>query len=203
MNFPRSRSVICAIAVLCGTAHLWAQAPKLSKQDATRFQAKLATIEKNAKTPARGNAARTTQVTDVEVNSYLKYLAGPRIPVGIVDPLLHGAGNGRITGSATVSLDAVRTQKKRAWTDPLGYLMGRLPVTAAGTLTTKDGVGQFTLESAHISGVPVPKSLIQELLTYYSTTKENPDGINMDKPFVLPSAIREIKVGQGTATIVQ
>lgn len=203
MNFPRSRSVICAIAVLCGTAHLWAQAPKLSKQDATRFQAKLATIEKNAKTPARSNAPRTTQVTDVEVNSYLKYLAGPRIPVGIVDPLLHGAGNGRITGSATVSLDAVRTQKKRAWTDPLGYLMGRLPVTAAGTLTTKDGVGQFTLESAHISGVPVPKSLIQELLTYYSTTKENPDGINMDKPFVLPSAIREIKVGQGTATIVQ
>jgi hypothetical protein len=203
VNFLRRRRLLCAIAVLCCAAHLRAQPTKLSKQDATRFQAKLAIIEKNSTTPAKGNAARTTQVTDAEVNSYLKYLAGSQVPVGIVDPMLHGAGNGRVTGSATVSLDAVRTQKKRAWTDPLGYLVGSLPITAAGTLTTKDGTGQFTLESAHISGVPVPKSLIQELLTYYSTTKENPDGINMDKPFVLPSAIREIKIGQGTATIVQ
>lgn len=203
MNFLRRRSLGCAIAVLCCTGHLWAQGTKLSKQDATRFQAKLAIIDKNSTTPVRGNALRTTQVTDAEVNSYLKYRAGSQIPAGIVDPMLHGAGNGRVTGSATVSLDAVRTQKKRAWTDPLGYLMGRLPVTAAGTLTTKDGVGQFRLESAHVSGVPVPKSLIQELVTYYSTTKENPDGINMDKPFALPSAIREIRIGQGTATIVQ
>jgi hypothetical protein len=203
VNIHRSRSVICAIAVLCCTGHLWAQAAKPSKQDATRFQAKLVQIEKNAATPRKGNVPRTTQVTDAEVNGYLKYLAGPQIPVGIVEPELHGAGNGRVTGRAIVDLDIVRKSKKRAWTDPMGYLMGRLQVTAAGTLTTKDGVGQFTLESAQVSGVTVPKSLIQELLTYYSTTKENPDGINMDKPFVLPSAIREIKIGQGTATIVQ
>lgn len=189
--------------VLCGTGHLWAQASKLSKQDATRFQAKLATIEKNATTPAKGGAARTTQVSDAEVNSYLKFAAGSQVPVGIVDPMLHGAGNGRVTGRAVVDLDVVRKSKKRAWTDPLGYLMGRLQVTAAGTLTTKAGVGQFTLESAQISGVTIPKSLLQELVSYYSTTKDNPDGIDMDKPFVLPAAIREIRIGQGTTTIVQ
>ena len=203
MDLHRARSVICAIAVLSSVAHLSAQSAKLSKQDATRFQAKLATIEKNAATPRKGTAARTTQVTDAEVNSYLKFAAGSQVPVGIVDPMLHGAGNGRVTGSAIVDLDVVRKSKKRAWTDPLGYLMGRLHVTAAGTLTTKDGVGQFTLESAQISGVTIPKSLLQELVSYYSTTKDNPDGIDMDKPFVLPSAIREIKIGQGTATIVQ
>ncbi len=191
--------VVCSVAVLACVAHLSAQ----SKADATRFQAKLAIIEKNSTTPAKGNAARTTQVSDNEVNGYLKYLAGPQIPVGVVEPELHGAGNGRVTGRAFVDLDVVRKSKKRGWTDPMGYLTGRLQVTAAGTLTTKDGVGQFTLESAQISGVTVPKSLIQELLTYYSTTKDNPDGINMDKPFALPSAIREIKIGQGTATIVQ
>jgi hypothetical protein len=203
VNFPRSRTIFGAVAILFCIANLAAQAPKLSKQDATRFQAKLAIIEKNSSTPPKGNAARTTQVTDNEVNSYLKYLAGAQVPVGIVDPILNGVGNGRVTGRATVDLDAVRTQKKRAWTDPMAYLMGRLPVTAAGTLTTKDGVGQFTLESAQVSGVTIPKSLLQELVTYYSTTKDNPEGINMDKPFALPAAIREIKIGQGTATIVQ
>ena len=49
----------------------------------------------------------------------------------------------------------------------------------------------------------VPKSLLQELLSYYSKSKENPAGINMDEPFQLPAAIQEIRIGQGVATIVQ
>ena len=187
---------------LVTTAALSAQG-KLSKPDATRFETKLAQIQKNAETPRKGNAARSIQVSDVEVNSYLKYSAGSQVPVGIVDPTLNGVGNGRVTGRAIVDLDAVRTQKKRSWTDPLGYLMGRLPVTAAGTLTTQKGVGRFQLESAEISGVTIPKSLLQELLSYYSKTPENPNGINMDEPFVLPTAIQEIRIGQGSAVIVQ
>jgi hypothetical protein len=204
MQVFRSRIVrLLLILALCsGAAHLSAQAA-LSKADAARFQAKLSTIEKNAATPAKVTSARTTQVTDAEINAYLKYLAGAQVPVGIVEPTLHAAGAGRVTGRAIVDLDAVRTQKKRTWTDPLGYLSGRLPVTAAGTLTTKDGVGHFTLESAEISGVTMPKSLLQELLSFYSRTPENPSGINMDEPFKLPSAIREIRVAQGSAAIVQ
>jgi hypothetical protein len=70
-------------------------------------------------------------------------------------------------------------------------------------LSTKDGVGRFTLESAEVSGVTVPKSLIQELLSHYSRTPENPAGINMDDPFELPSRIREIRVGKAQSTVVQ
>jgi hypothetical protein len=194
--------VLSILAVVASAAQISAPA-KLSSQDATRFAAKLAQIEKNSAAPRKAGAARSTQVTDTEVNAYLKFLAGSQVPVGIVEPALHGAGNGRITGRAIVDLDAVRTQKKRAWTDPLAYLTGRLPVTAAGTLTTTAGVGRFQLESAEISGVTIPKSLLQELLSYYSRTPENPAGIDMDKPFELPAAIQEIRVGQGSAVIVQ
>ncbi|HZB25714.1 MAG TPA: hypothetical protein VE379_06260, partial [Vicinamibacterales bacterium] len=87
--------------------------------------------------------------------------------------------------------------------DPMGYLTGRLPVTATGVLTTKDGVGQFELESAEVSGITVPKTLIQEILSHYSRTPDNPAGINMDEPFELPSRIREIRVGKAQSTIVQ
>jgi len=204
VNFHhRAPRVFGWVAVLACAAQLSAQTAKLSKSDAARFEAKLAQIEKNAVTPRKGTAARTTQVSDGEVNSWLKFLAGSQVPVGIVDPTLHGAGNGRVTGRALVDLDAVRTQKKRAWTDPLAYLTGRLPVTAAGTLTTREGVGQFTLDSAQISGITIPKSLLQELLSYYSRTAEKPDGIDMDKPFQLPAAIREIQIGVGTAAVIQ
>ena len=194
---------LLAVAVICTAVSLDAE-PPLTKGDATKFQAKLTQIETNGTQPRKPKApARSTLISDAEVNAYLKFLAGSQVPVGIADPMLHAMGSGRVAGSAVVDLDAVRTQKKRAWTDPLGYLMGKLPVTAAGTLTTQEGVGRFQLESAEISGVTIPKSLLQELLSYYSKTKENPSGINMDDPFQLPAAIQEIRVGQGIATIVQ
>jgi len=190
------------VATTLVSAGLSAQAG-LSQAEATKFAGKLSLIQKNAEVPRKGTTLRSTQVSDNEVNSYLKFLAGAQVPVGIVEPMLHGAGNGRVTGRAIVDLDAVRKQKKRTWTDPLGYLTGRLPVTAAGKLTTANGVGRFELESAEISGVTIPKSLLQELLSYYSRTPESPNGINMDEPFTLPSAIVEIKIGQGSAVIVQ
>jgi hypothetical protein len=199
---PNIRRVLAGAVVLVASVSLHAQA-KLTKQDAARFQTKLAQIVQHGEAPKAKSGSRATEVTDAEVNSYLKYSAGSQVPVGIVDPLLSALGNGRVGGRAIVDLDAVRTQKKRGWTDPLGYLTGRLPVTATGTLTTQNGIGKFQLESAEISGVTIPKTLLQELLSYYSKTAENPAGINMDAPFELPSGIREIKVGQGRSTIVQ
>jgi len=197
----RTRLSLIPVVLLCVVV-LGAD-EQLSKAQADRFQAKLTQIEKNGAVPAKRSAARVTPISDGEVNSYLRFLAGKQVPVGIAEPILHAAGDGRVTGRAVVDLDAVRTQKKRTWSDPLAYLSGHLPVSAQGTLTTTNGVGRFTLESAEISGVTVPKSLMQDLLTYYSKSPERPNGINMDDPFQLPSAIKEIKVGVGTTTVVQ
>ena len=194
-----------AVAVLVSVAPLLADGVRVSKQDADRFQAKLTKIVEfgNAKPTAKATAPRSIAVTDIEVNSYLRLNAADQIPVGIVEPELNAVGDGRVAGRAIVDLDAVRKQKQRGWLDPLAYLGGRLPVTASGRLTTKDGKGQFLLESAEISGVPVPKTVLQELLSYYSRTRENPAGIDMDAPFELPARIKEIRVGSGTSTVVQ
>lgn len=199
----RRRSAVLLLSAFLALAPLAAQG-RLSRPDAERFQSKLTTIVAFGNTPAMKTAQpRATPLTDVELNSYLRYLAADQIPVGIVEPALNALGSGRVSGRAVVDLDAVRKQKQRGWLDPVGYLSGRLPVTAAGRLTTKDGKGQFQLESAEISGVTVPKAVLQELLSYYSRTPENPDGINMDAPFELPARIREIRVGTGTSTVVQ
>jgi hypothetical protein len=178
--------------------------PRLSKAEGDRFHAKLTRIVAAGNTPrAAKRAPQSTVVSDVEVNSYLRFHAQSQIPVGIVEPLLNAHGDGMVSGRAVVDLDAVRQQKERGWLDPMGYLTGRLPLTARGRLTTQNGVGRFVLESAEISGVTVPKTMVQELLSFYSRTPEDPDGINMDDPFELPAQIREIRVAPGTATIVQ
>jgi hypothetical protein len=198
------RSIL--VVALCGGAvavQLGAQ-PRLTKQDADRFQTKLVQIVTYGNTaPARAAKARSTAVSDAEVNAYLRFHAKEQIPVGIVEPTLNALGDGRVGGRAIVDLDAVRTQKQRGWLDPLGYLTGRMPIIATGRLHTKDGIGRFELHSAEISGVTIPKTVLQELLSFYSRTPEKPEGINMDDPFELPSRIREIRVATGQATIVQ
>lgn len=203
---PRLLSLTLALALVVPMA---GQA-RLTRQDADRFQAKLVKIVEfgnaaSARSVTGTTAAtpRTTVLSDAEINSYLRFHAQDQIPPGIVDPMLYALGEGRVSGSAVVDLDAVRKQKPRGWADPMGYLTGRLPLTARGRLTTQNGVGRFELESAEVSGVPVPKTLLQELLSYYSATPENPAGISMDAPFELPSRIREIQVARGNATIVQ
>lgn len=198
--------VLAGVMVVAAIGPALAQAP-LTKQDADRFQAKLVRIVELGNAAAgksvAGAAGRTTVLSDAEINSYFRFTGADQVPAGIVEPTLNALGEGRVSGRAIVDLDLVRKQKQRGWLDPMGYLTGRLPLTAAGRLTTKDGVGRFELESAEVSGVPVPKTLLQELLSYYSRTQENPDGINMDDPFELPSKIREIRVARGNATVVQ
>jgi hypothetical protein len=199
----RTRSAALVLIGALALAPLAGQA-RVTKQDADRFKTKLTRIvQQGTAAPLRAAAPRTTPVSDVEVNSYLRFHAGDQIPVGILEPTLNALGDGRVSGRAIVDLDAVRKQKQRGWLDPMAYLTGRLPVTAAGRLTTKGGKGQFQLESAEVSGITIPKSFLQELVSHYSRTPENPAGIDMDAPFELPSRIQEIRVGTGTSTVVQ
>ena len=195
-----------ALGTVLLTGSTQPQSAPITKAQGDRFQTKLARIIHIGNTPrgkTKSAAQQTTQLTDAELNAYLKYHAQDQIPVGIVDPSIQALGNGRVSGRAIVDLDAVRKQKQRGWLDPLAYLTGRLPLTARGRLTTQNGVGRFALEGAEINGVTVPKVFVQELLSFYSRTAENPAGINMDDPFELPSQIREIRVAAGSATVVQ
>ena len=56
---------------------------------------------------------------------------------------------------------------------------------------------------AGVAGVPIPKVVLQEIVSHYSRSPEKPQGIGLDDPFLLPANIREIQVGLGQAIIVQ
>ena len=173
-----------------------------SRKDATLLRQKIDAIAAHAERP--GGPARRTIVTEREVNAYFAFEAKDQLPVGVVDPSVTILGTGRLSGKAIVDLDAVRKAKgPTSLLDPMNYLWGRLPVSAVGVLKTSKGVGHFELESTHINGVPIPKLLLQEIVSYYSRTPEKPAGISLDDPFALPAKIRQIEVQRGQAIIVQ
>ena len=175
---------------------------RASRRDAELLRQKVATIQRHgAGSPKQ--AYRTT-VTENEVNSYLVYDAHEDLPAGVVEPSVSILGPGRVSGRAVVDLDAVRKSRNPiSMLDPMSYLTGRLPITATGTLKTRNGVGYFQLESAAVGGVPVPKMILQEIVSYYSRSPDKPSGIGLDDPFALPARIREIQVDRGQAIIVQ
>jgi hypothetical protein len=122
----------------------------------------------------------------------------------MTDPKITIMGGGKVMGEATLDLEAVgRSRRTGGLLDPWSLLGGRLPVTVTGVLTTQNGEGRFDLQQAAVSGVPIPKSLLQELVSHYSRTEKDPGGINIDEPFALPAGIRQIEVGQGQAVVVQ
>ena len=198
------RRAACAVAaLLLAGAMAAADQIQLTRQDADTLQQKLALINRNAAVRTPRSQARAITISERELNAYLRYHARNEMPVGVVEPYVWILGDGRVAGRAIVDLDVVRQQKPRGWTDPAGYLTGRLPVRATGTLTTRDGVGRFTLESAEVSGVTIPQFMLQEIVSHYTRSPELPSGVALDAPFELPAAIREVKVGKGSATIIQ
>ena len=201
-TYRRLASAVLALAgaVLAG-ASLGADV-SASRRDADLLKQKVATITQFGVTPAR--QSRRTTVTENEVNAYLALDALRALPSGVVAPSVTILGTGRLSGRAVVDLDAVRKQKNpTSLFNPMSYLTGRLPVTASGVLSTHNGQGRFQLESATIGGIPVPKVLLQEVVSYYSRSPNAPAGIRLDDPFALPARIREIQVERGHAIIVQ
>ena len=192
---------LAAAMLLAAVAVSHADGPA-TRRDAEQLKQKVAAIQSHAEHGSK--QPRRTTVTEVELNSYLVFDAKEQLPAGVIEPSITIEGTGRVSGRAVVDLDAVRKQKApSSLLDPMNYLTGRLPVTATGVLTTANGIGHFELESAAVSSLPIPKFFLQEIVSFYSRTAQNPAGVSLDDPFALPSRIREIQVQRGQAIIVQ
>ena len=195
------RTTFTALLTALVVCSLYAADP-VSRRDAARLQAKIDRITKGPN--VRGKAAVTTPVSETEVNSYLRFELGDRIPAGVTEPWVSILENGRLSGRATVDLARVgQSRKSGGMLDPFNFLTGSMPVLVNGILRTKNGVGTFAVESASISSVPVPVWMLQEIVSYYSKSETAPNGVAIDKPFVLPNGIREIQTARGQATVVQ
>ena len=200
MVVPSRRSTLILLVLI---AIVPLQAGSVSKQQAETFSRKVALIQRQADATARPGTVRTALSED-ELNSWFAYQALPLLPSGVTQPKITIVGEGRVMGTATVDLEAVaKTRSSGGTLDPWSYLGGRVPVNVVGVLHTRDGMGRFELQNADIAGVPVPKPLLQQLLSHYSRTDAHPGGVSLDDAFALPAKIRQIEVGQGQAVVIQ
>ena len=197
-----SRVIVFFAASLVAAGAALAASDALSPQLADQFQQKMLVVVQNGSSDSK--SSRQTPIDESELNSYLRFRAGDQLPVGVTDPAITLIGQGRVTAKAVVDLDVIRkTQGKGSWFDPTSYLRGRLPVSTTGSLMTNEGTARFDLERVEVSGLPVPKRLLQEIVSYYTKSADRPNGISLDEDFSLPAQIRRLDVEAGRAIVVQ
>jgi len=208
---PRRAAASAAIALVAalGIAGLAAQDRGPAgrdplKKDADALAAKIARIQAIAGSPSVAERAPVrTVLTQNEINAYLFWNADEVLPVGLTEPRFRLGGDGQVSADAIVDLTAIRDQRARGWLDPLAYVGGKMPVAASGIVRARDGLGWIELGDVTIGGVSVPKSVLQELVTYYTRSPESPAGVSLDGPIRLPAAIRAVTVGKGEAVVIQ
>ena len=197
-RLPRIAAIVVGSAVLVSV-----EAATVSPQSAEAFADKVSLIRRHGDLGERAGARRTPLTQD-ELNSWFAYRAKPLLPNGVSQPEVTIVGQGRLAGQAIVDLDAVAKRRASGGAfDPWALLGGRVPVKVTGILHTRDGVGRLEIQTAEVSGVPVPPTLLQELVSFYSRSPERPAGVRLDGTFALPANIRQIEVGQGQAVVVQ
>ena len=196
-----------AFFFLLSTLVIPLRAATVSRQSAEEFAQKIALIQRQADSPASPAraGARRTRLTEDELNSWFMYRAQPVLPAGVSQPQVTILGEGRLAGQAIIDLDAVAKRRSSSGGafDPLSLIGGKVPVSVSGILHTRDGMARFEVQRAEMSGVPVPVTVLQEVLTYYSRSDERPQGVRLADVFSLPANIRQIEVGEGQAVVVQ
>ena len=198
-GFP-AVSLALAAAVALGAVVVSAGAE--SRQAAEALSKKIAAITQKGNQGSKGSPSSVTLTQD-ELNSWFVYRSPRYLPAGVSKPTVALIGQGSMRGTATLDLDAVARKRSKNPFDPLSYLFGRVPVTVTGVLRTRNGMGRFDVQAADIAGIPVPKTILQELLSYYASSPEQPDGIQLDEAFALPANIQRIDVAPGQMVVVQ
>jgi hypothetical protein len=199
-----ARALTLVAAILVGLNAPAAMPQALTQAEADSMGRKLQQMLEQGEKPRPKTAAPVrTAFTEREVNAYFKHYGPVIMPAGVVDPQVTIFDGGRVAARAIADLDAVRKSKERGWLDPMGYVTGSLEVKMAGKVLGANGVGVLQIESASVGGVAVSKSVLRELVMFYTKTPENPTGFDIDKPFAMPVNIRSFETKLGGATVVQ
>lgn len=196
-----ARCVLCMF-IISFTGCSRSDRAKAPLEEGSRLRAK---IDQLIVGDARGPASsKLTSFSERELNAALKLHFKAKFPKGITEPQVKLLGDSRVAAHANIDVDEFKRKRgKRSALEPLNLFGGKIPVVVEGDLVARNGRGQFKLASAEINGIPLPNSLVRDLLAAHTRSRHHPDGFNLDRPFDLPASIREVIVNPGEAIVVQ
>jgi hypothetical protein len=184
-------------ALLAAPARADDAAPRsLSYAEAESLSRKFKAIEIQSQSRARKPAS--VLITEGELNSYLNLTYAPELP-GITDMDIR-IDSERIEARGLIDLERVRGKvpPPSPWS-PLALLRGKVPVVLTGKLRTRDGFGTIEVEEAWISSIPVPMSLVEQIVASATKKPSQPEGFDIHAPFRLPYYVNRVRLESARA----
>jgi hypothetical protein len=173
--------------------------PGVSWSLSESLQKKLESIELRKKQGIR--RAETVLVTEGEVNSYLNLYYAPKLPPGVTDLELRLVDRERISARGQVDLERVNVKQKvqTSRLNPLSFLGGKVPVTLSGRFQNRDGFGSIAWEEVTIASIPMPITVLEQMVQSSTKTASQPDGFDIHAPFRLPYSLNRVRLEAGRA----
>jgi hypothetical protein len=174
-------------------AHSRPAPPGLSWVEADKLGATLDALDRRQK---NGHTARseTVEVTEGEINSYVNLKAN--VPEGVTDVKVR-IDKDRLAATATVDLDRLPGRPAAAssgW-NPFALVSGRVPVSVTGKLAPEgDGFASFQVEEVRLGTLPLPISVLAQLVASATRGPANPQGVDIQSPFRLPYSMKRVRL---------
>ena len=171
--------------------------PGLSRTEADALDRRFDELSERHKA---GRVTRgTVLVTENEVNSYLNLSPSVKMPRGLGDVVVR-LEQERIHVTGLLDLEKVRDKMPNlSPLSPLYWLSGQVPVLLRGRLVNDDGFATIEWEDVRVGGLPVPLTLLQQIVSSTTKSDDYPDGFDIRAPFRLPYALRQVRVEPGRA----
>jgi len=173
--------------------------PDLSWAAADALGAKLAALDQRRKS-GQGRA-ETIEVTEGEVNSYVNLEAN--VPPSVTDVTVH-LDRDRVAATATVDLDQIpgRASATTSLWNPFSLLSGKVPVSASAKLMSQgDGFASLLVEDVHVGSLPLPASVLAQLVATLTRGRDNPQGVDILSAFRLPYSMRRVRLQPARALL--
>ena len=156
---------------------------------------------------ARGPQTTGTHFTvfsNDELNAYLALSYASELPPGLSSPVITLRDGGAVDVRLMADLDRLAGRRSTSGPfDPLALLTGQVPVMARGTFVAAEGQARFRLERAELAGFEIPPPLLQQMLSTYTATPDDPQGMQLDDPLPMPYGIRTITIVAGRVIVTQ
>ena len=167
-----------------------------SPEAAESLYKKLESIERRKHDPS-ARRPESVLVTESELNSFLNLRT--KMPRGLSDVLVR-LEQERIHATGLLDLEQVRDKMPTLspWS-PLYWLTGRVGVLLRGRFLNHDGFGSIEWEDVRVGSVPVPLTLLDQIVASATKDEEHPEGFDIRAPFRLPYTVRRVRLEPGRA----
>jgi hypothetical protein len=145
---------------------------------------------------------KTVTVSEGELNSYLNITLAPRMPKGITDLQIR-MDRDRLAARALVDLAEVQGKiPAGSLGGLLAFLSGKVPLEARGRAQpTEAGFGALSIEEVHLSTLPIPVTMVEQLIASATKNEKTPEGFDIRSPFRLPYDLKRIRLQPGRAVL--